>query len=157
MRTLFGAMALVATFATMTWAIEPAPAAADPANRGIAAEVKAVTMRASDINGMKVINNSGKELGSVKDLVLDAANGKIRYAALSYGGFLGVGDKLFAVPWNQFRVQWDAGAKKYYLVLSLEEETLKKAPGFDSAHWPDFADPQFTATLDKHYSGTVRK
>ena len=155
MRTLLAALGVLALVST-SWAIDPEKPAkpTDPASRGVANEAKDVPLRASDINGMKVINPAGKELGTVSDLVIDISTGKIRYAALSYGGFLGVGNKLFAVPWNHFSVSFDPGSKKYYLSLNIPEDRLKSAPGFDSNHWPTFADPKFAAELEAHYRGT---
>lgn len=72
-------------------------------------------------------------MGGIKDLVLDPASGHVVYAVVSFGGVLGMGNKLFAIPWSV--LQWNSD-KEYY-VLDLEKETLKNAPGFDKKHWPD--------------------
>lgn len=89
--------------------------------------------RASKIIGTKVKNPNGENLGAIKDLVIDPASGQVVYGVVSFGGVLGVGDKLFAIPWDG--LSWNSD-KKYY-VLDLDKETLKKAPGFDKKHWPD--------------------
>ncbi len=89
--------------------------------------------RASKIIGTDVKNTRGDNLGGIKDLVLDPANGNIVYAVVSYGGVLGMGSKLFAIPWSVLRWSRD----KDYYVLDMDKETLKKAPGFDRDHWPD--------------------
>lgn len=89
--------------------------------------------RASKIIGTDVKNPSGDNLGGIKDLVLDPINGNIVYAVVSYGGVLGMGSKLFAIPWSVLRWSQD----KDYYVLDMDKETLKKAPGFDREHWPD--------------------
>lgn len=107
--------------------------------------------RASKINGMKVKNTAGKELGTVNDLMIDIDMGDVRYAALSYGGFLGLGDKLFAVPWSAFECRFNPSDKEYFLVLDLDEVTLKKASGFDKDNWPNFADPKIREEIDRHY------
>ena len=112
--------------------------------------------RASKINGMKVKNASGTELGSVNDLVIDMDSGKVRYAALSYGGFLGLGDKLFAVPWSAFEFQYNPSDKDYHLVLGLDEPTLRKATGFDKDNWPNFADRKISDEIDRHYRRTEK-
>lgn len=109
--------------------------------------------RASKITGMTVKNLAGKELGSVNDLVIEMESGKVRYAALSYGGFLGLGDKLFAVPWSAFDFRFNPADKQYFLVLDLDEVTLRKASGFDKSIWPNFADPKISAEIDKYYQG----
>jgi len=89
--------------------------------------------RASKIIGTKVKNPNGENLGDIKDIVIDPKNGKVVYGVVSFGGILGMGDKLFAIPWDTLRWNRD---KEYY-VLDLDKDTLKKAPGFDKKHWPD--------------------
>jgi sporulation protein YlmC with PRC-barrel domain len=116
------------------------------------AEQREMAHRASTIRGMTVKNEAGKELGSVSDIVIDVRAGQVKYAALSYGGFLGVGDKLFAVPWASFDHRHDAGSDKHFLVLNVDEQTLKSAPGFDQSNWPNFADRQFVEGIDKYYA-----
>jgi len=110
-----------------------------------------VTHRASEIERMRVRNDAGKELGSVKDIVIDTRTGDIRYAAVSYGGFLGLGDKLFAIPWYAFQRRHDVSSGKDSLVLNIDEQTLKNAPGFDKSQWPNFGDTKFTEETEKHY------
>lgn len=89
--------------------------------------------RASKIIGTAVKNANGDNLGNVKELVLDPETGQVVYAVVSFGGVLGVGDKLFAVPWKALHWTQD---KEYY-VLNEDKATLAKAPGFDKKHWPD--------------------
>ena len=86
--------------------------------------------RASKIIGTDVKNAQGQNLGKVKELVLDPESGQVVYAVVSFGGLLGVGDKLFAVPWRV--LSWTRD-KEYY-VLNVDKDTLKKAPGFDKKH-----------------------
>jgi len=89
--------------------------------------------RASKIIGTTVKNANGDKLGDVKELVLDPESGQVVYVVVSFGGVLGVGDKLFAIPWKAF--QWNHD-KEFYL-LNEDKSTLAKAPGFDKKHWPD--------------------
>lgn len=110
----------------------------------------ALVRRASEVTGLVVKNEAGTELGTVEDLVLDLSSGRVRYAALSYGGFLGVGDKLFAVPWDRFQVSVDDDGEEY-LVLNIDEETLKNAEGFDQDNWPDVASPEWSRGIDDYY------
>jgi sporulation protein YlmC with PRC-barrel domain len=110
------------------------------------------TIRASQFIGMDIYNEQGDSVGEINDLVLDVKHGHIRYAAVTYGGFLGVGDKMFAVPWEAFRFRQDPDdADERYLVLNVTQQQLEGAEGFDQDHWPNFADPKFTAELDKRY------
>lgn len=112
--------------------------------------------RVSDLMDMEVVDQAGEEVGDVKDIVLDARTGRVRYVAMSVGGVLGVGDKLFAVPWQAFRIQQQDDDTQ--LAINANREKFKNAPGFDEDSWPNFADEQWTATNDKYYSeqGVVR-
>ena len=109
-----------------------------------------IAQRASQILGMEVRNASNKQIGSVKDIVLDVTTGKVRYAAVSYGGFLGIGDKLFAVPWKTFACHKDSDGD-FYLLLDVAEETLRSAPGFSEDKWPDFGNPKWSQEIDTYY------
>lgn len=89
--------------------------------------------RASKIIGTAVKDTYGENLGDIKDLVLDPESGHIVYAVVSFGGVLGMGDKLFALPWKT--LHWNHDKENY--VLDVDKAVLKKAPGFDKNHWPD--------------------
>lgn len=106
-------------------------------------------LRSSSIIGMKVKNAQGQDLGKINDLVIGLGSGRIRYAALSFGGFAGLGDKLFAVPFRSLQLHY--GEEDKYFVLNVPIETLKNAEGFDQDNWPDTANPQWAAGIDKHY------
>lgn len=111
--------------------------------------------RASEIIGMNVMTpNNEDTIGEVDDLVLDAQTGKIRYAAVSVGGFLGIGDKMVAVPWQSFKQLRDEDGDMY-LSLDTTKEKLERAPGFNEENWPDFANPQWSSENDRHYGVSV--
>ena len=121
------------------------------------AKTRGANVRASQIIGMTVRNMDGKDIGTVNDIVLDAATGRVRYAAVSYGGFLGLGDKLFAVPWQAFKCLPAQEGNEYLLVLNASEEKIKGAKGFNQDHWPDFGDREFTRGLDTYYGVEQRR
>jgi len=108
-------------------------------------------IRARHIEGMVVKNSEGQDLGKVEDIVVDMGTGNVRYAAVAFGGFLGVGDKLFAVPFKALRVEHDAKSKTSHFVANIDKKTLENAPGFDKKDWPDFADPKFEESNDRHF------
>jgi sporulation protein YlmC with PRC-barrel domain len=93
-------------------------------------------MGADTLIGNDVYNSANESLGSIKELMIDMSTGKISYAVLSFGGFLGVGDRLFAVPWQALKL--DTTNKRF--TLNASKEQLKNAPGFDKDHWPSMAD-----------------
>jgi sporulation protein YlmC with PRC-barrel domain len=113
--------------------------------------------KATDLIGLRVYNENNESLGKIEDLVMDPAAGKIRYGVLSFGGFLGMGDKLYAVPWSELKLvskgTTSAGtAKEDYYVLNVNKEALKNAPGFDKKNWPDFANRTWSTDIDKFYT-----
>src|SRR5262245_58129662 len=93
-------------------------------------------LKASDVIGTKVQGTDGKNLGSIKDLVINPDNGDIEYAVLDFGGFAGIRDKYFAVPWEALRLDQE----KKHLSLDLHKKELKDAPGFDKNNWPDLSE-----------------
>ncbi len=104
-------------------------------------------MGADTLIGNDVYNQKEEDLGDIKEIMLDMRSGKIAYAVLSSGGFLGMGNKLFAVPWNALKL--DTVNKRF--VLNVEKDRLKDAPGFDKDAWPDLADPTWAARVHAYY------
>lgn len=104
--------------------------------------------KASDLIGKEVTNLQGKNLGEIKDLVINwRSGGYIEYAVLSFGGFLGLGDKYFAVPWEVMALSGD----KEQFILNVKEERLKNAPGFDKDNWPDMSRPEWALVVYQFY------
>lgn len=107
-----------------------------------------VLLSASTITGDEVFNLQDENLGKIQDIMLDITEGKIRYAVLSSGGFLGMGDHLFAVPWRAFKLD----TENHRFLLDIDLDRLKKAPGFNKDEWPNMADPTWNATIDSYYT-----
>jgi sporulation protein YlmC with PRC-barrel domain len=103
--------------------------------------------KASDIIGRKVQNDQGEKLGEIKDLVIDPDRYRVSYAVLTFGGFMGLGDKLFAMPASVLEMQ---GAGDY-AVLTVDKDRLKSAKGFDQDNWPNLADSTFAASTYEFY------
>jgi len=102
----------------------------------------------SKLIGEAVINPQNEDLGNIRELVIDAQSGRVAYAVLSFGGFLGMGTKLFAMPWGAF----EFSATENKLVLNVDKEKLKSAPGFErDAKWPDFADRAYGESVYNYY------
>jgi hypothetical protein len=97
-----------------------------------------------------VMNPAGENLGKLEDLMLDFDNGRVAYGVLSFGGFLGMGDKLFAIPFQALRRDSDRNA----FVLDVDKEKLKKAPGFDKDNWPNTADRTWGTQVHSFYGYT---
>lgn len=101
-----------------------------------------LVLSAGTITGDKVRNPQGQDLGKIHELMLDVHHGRIAYAVLSFGGFLGMGNKLFAIPWDMLTLD----APNHCFVLDVSKEQLDKAKGFDKDRWPNFADESFHET-----------
>jgi hypothetical protein len=99
------------------------------------------------VEGTAVVDPKGKNLGHVSEIMIDKVSGKVGYAVLKYGSFLGLGGSLFAVPWDVLK--YDTNHDAY--VIGLPVEQLKKAPSYDAANPPDFADPKWGRTVHDYY------
>jgi sporulation protein YlmC with PRC-barrel domain len=104
-------------------------------------------LSAGTINGDRVKDRNGEDVGKIEDIMIDLESGDVAYAVLSFGGFLGMGDKLFAVPWRALTVN----EQEHEFVIDTDKQTLENAPGFDKDNWPDFADPSFATTTHEYY------
>src|SRR5437868_14597615 len=93
---------------------------------------KAVVFSMNILTGHRVENEAGEDLGKIDDLVLDDQSGRVLYAILSFGGFLGMRNRLVAVPWKRLRLK---GNHKIF-ILNIDKETLRNAPSFEKANWP---------------------
>jgi sporulation protein YlmC with PRC-barrel domain len=104
-------------------------------------------MAASTLAGDDVVNAAGDKLGTLDEIMLDVPSGRIAYAVLSSGGFLGVGDKLFAIPWRALTLD----AENKCFILDVSKERLEQAPGFDDDHWPTMADESWAREMHTYY------
>lgn len=109
----------------------------------------ALDMRASDLIGMDVHNLQGRDLGEINDLMVDVNNQRVRYAILAFGGFMGLGEKLFAYPVGVLRTSGDR------LLLDVPQERLERAPGFDRNLWPDWIDTSYRDEVDRYFGPGV--
>jgi len=104
-------------------------------------------LSASTLEGDTVRNPQGEDLGKVDEIMVDIPSGKVAYAVLSFGGVLGIGGKLFAVPWSALTVDEDEKC----LILNVDKRTLETASGFDKDNWPDMADRTWGTEIYRHY------
>ncbi len=165
---LFAALAVVLSCVSTNYAQEVGqpiqtadPALTKPADqrtsnyRGDLSAAGSKIHRASEVIGLNVMTpNNEDTIGEVNDLVFDGENGTVRYAAVSVGGFLGIGDKIVAIPWKSFESRKDADGNSY-LSLDTTKEKLEKAPGFDQDNWPDFGNQQWSTDNDRHFGVSV--
>jgi sporulation protein YlmC with PRC-barrel domain len=104
-------------------------------------------MSAASLASDSVRNKTGGKVGSITDIMIDLPSGRIAYAVLSFGGFLGFGEKLFAIPWDALTLDEDNKC----FILDVNEGTLEDAPGFDKDNWPDMADASWGTGIHNYY------
>jgi sporulation protein YlmC with PRC-barrel domain len=100
---------------------------------------------AAALSGERVVTRRGEAIGSVSELMLDLQRGRIAYAVVAHGGFMGIGERLHAIPWRALRIDGEC------LVLDAERSTFLDAPGFDKEHWPSTPDAAWHHALHRHY------
>ena len=106
---------------------------------------------ASKIIGETVVNRQSENLGKIDELVIDAEKNRVLYAVLSFGGLMGMGNKLFAMPWEAF----EFSTTENKLILNVDKEKLKAAPGFEKGDkWPDFKDKLWGESIYNYYDYT---
>ena len=98
------------------------------------------------VEGTTVYNDAGDKLGSIDDLVIDKRSGKVRYAALEFGGFLGMGTNRYPVPWSLLEYNTDRGG----YVVPIDKETLDGAPRYEENRRPDY-DDEYGRTVYDYY------
>ena len=104
-------------------------------------------MGADTLIGDSVVNAQEENLGDIKEIMIDMRSGQVAYAVLSFGGFLGVGEKMFAVPWQA--LQLDTVNKRF--MLNVDKSRLQNAPGFDPSAWPDMSDVSWSNQIHSFY------
>jgi len=109
-------------------------------------------LSAATLTGDRVRNPAGEDLGKVEEIMIDVPTGRVAYAVISFGGFLGIGDKLFAVPWRALTLN----ERDHDFILNVDRRRLEIAPGFDRDNWPDMADPSWGAQVDDFYTPQER-
>src|SRR3982074_687067 len=105
-------------------------------------------MAAATLDGNKVMSADGEHVGKISDIMLDVRGGRIAYAVLSEGGFLGMGSKLHAFPGSGQNLE--AAEKCFYVDIAAQR--LKDDPGFDKDHWPSMAFPTWGTAMHSYYN-----
>lgn len=104
-------------------------------------------LSSDSLTGTPVINVKKEELGNIEELMIDLSVGRVAYAVLSFGGIMGIGNKLFAIPWKSLVV--DSDNERF--ILDVPKDRLKEAPGFDKNQWPDFVDRDYGEKIYSFY------
>lgn len=104
-------------------------------------------LSAGTLIGDTIRNRNGEDLGKLEEIMIDLDEGRVAYAVLSFGGFLGVGDKLFAIPWEALTVD----TENEEVVFDVQKEVLENAPGFDKDNWPKTTNRDWLVEVYSYY------
>ena len=113
----------------------------------ITANTTTSALSAKSLIGTRVLNPKGENLGKLEDIVIEPEDGRVSFGIVSFGGFLGVGERLYAVPLQAMKTSPEERA----FVLNVDKEKLKNAPGFDKDKWPDLSDRAYDTTVYTFY------
>lgn len=113
----------------------------------VATEETTRLIASNKVEGTAVYNRQGERLGSVYNFMVDKRSGQVEYAVLSFGGFLGIGDSYYPLPWRSLKYDTSQGG---YLV-DLDKDRLQGAPSYSSSEAPDWSDPSYGRRIDDYY------
>ena len=103
------------------------------------------------VEGTAVYNRQGERLGEVYNFMVDKRSGKVEYAVMSFGGFLGMGQSYHPLPWRV--LTYDTGKGGY--VVDLDKDRLRGAPSYTGSEAPDWSDPAYGRRIDDYYGGSA--
>ena len=104
-------------------------------------------VRASKVTGTNVYNREGDHLGSVEDIVIGKRDGQVKYAIMSFGGFLGNGEEYHPMPWAELDYSEDLSG----FVVNRSREELERAPRFSMADEPNWTDRAYGERVYGYY------
>lgn len=107
-----------------------------------------LALSAHTLIGDVIRNKQNEEIGRVEEIMIDIHTGRVAYVVMSEGGFLGLGDRLFAVPWTALEVD----TARRCLILDADKKLLENAPGFDKNHWPEMPSGQWYHEVYRYYN-----
>jgi sporulation protein YlmC with PRC-barrel domain len=116
-------------------------------HEGPDANIPVQRLSATSIIGDRIENPEGEELGSIDNLMVNVHSGEIEYAVVEFDSFLGIGGKLFAIPFTELKLN----AEKKVFILHRDKEYLRNSPGFDRTHWPDTNDHSYFDNVKMYY------
>ena len=114
---------------------------------GVAIEETAELIAAAKVGGTPVYNRHGERLGTVEDVMLDKRSGRVAYAVMSFGGFLGIGERYHPLPWSLLRYDVELGG----YIVDIDRSQLEKAPSYAASEEADWADRNWGKQVSDYY------
>ena len=106
---------------------------------------------ASELHETTIYNKENEEIGTINDLVVDGESGRVRFAVVGVGGFLGMGETNVMVPWNAFQLRPDREDADVHYTLDVTRDQLEKAPRFDRDRLHEFYSRDMSEPVFTHY------
>jgi len=113
----------------------------------VESEETGALISANKVEGTTVVNPAGEKLGSIEEIMIDKRSGKVAYAVMSFGGFLGIGDRHHPLPWGVLK--YDTNLNGY--VVNLDKRVLEQAPMYGSDERIDLADEAYGKKIHDYY------
>ena len=114
----------------------------------VASEETGALISANKVEGTTVKNTAGEKLGSIEEIMIDKRSGKVAYAVMSFGGFLGIGDRHHPLPWSV--LNYDTNLEGY--VVNLDKRVLEQAPAYGTDERVDLADETYGKKIHDYYN-----
>jgi PRC-barrel domain len=114
---------------------------------GVATEETGRLISSNKVVGSAVYNRRGEHLGDIYGLMMDKLTGRVAYAVMSFGGFLGIGESYHPLPWRM--LNYDPRQDGY--VVDLDRRRLEAAPSYTLTNMPDWSDRSYGHRLDEYY------
>jgi sporulation protein YlmC with PRC-barrel domain len=108
-------------------------------------------LTATSIVGDKVESPTGDDLGTIDNIMINLSTGRVEYAIIEYGSFLGIGGKLFAIPFGELR----PAPGKHAFIINRDKDYLRMSPGFDKSHWPETNDHSYYGDVDSYWGAAA--
>ena len=115
--------------------------------KSVATDETSTLISSDKVEGTAVYNREGEKLGSIHTVMIDKVSGKVAYAVMSFGGFLGIGDRYHPLPWNM--LTYDTGQGGY--VVNLDQNQLKGAPTYGTSETPNWSDRSWGQQVHDYY------
>jgi hypothetical protein len=125
---------------------EPGSMELDPSGEGVAVDETRRLIASNKVEGTAVYNRAGEHLGSVYNFMVDKVTGQVGYVVMSFGGFLGIGERYHPLPWKA--LSYDTRLGGY--VVDVDKDRLTQAPHYGAGEDP-FADPNYGTRIDTYW------
>jgi hypothetical protein len=116
-------------------------------NNSVATDETSDLISSDKVEDTAVYNRQGEKLGSIHSVMIDKVSGKVAYAVMSFGGFLGIGDRYHPLPWTT--LTYDSRQGGY--VVDLDQSMLEEAPSYSTTEMPDWSDREWSRQVQDYY------